>query len=44
MKITVREYDSGYEGLWHQNTWRDGAGSTGEFTWRYPLLKIQAYA
>ena len=44
MKITVREYSTGYEGSWHQNTWRDGTSASGDFAWRYPLLKIQAYA
>ena len=44
MKIMVREYSGSYQGAWHKNKWRDGSGASGNFTWRRPLLKIQAYA
>tara|TARA_A200000159_G_C7238419_1_gene303440 strand:+ start:40 stop:861 length:822 start_codon:yes stop_codon:yes gene_type:complete len=44
MKVAGREYSGTYTGAWHKNKWRDGSGATGDFSYRRPLLKIQAYA
>ena len=44
IKWYAREYDGSYQIRGHHNTWRDGGGATGNFTWRYPVLTITAIA
>lgn len=43
IKVRYRNYNSTYKASPHRNTYRDGAGSSGNFTFHKPTLTVIAY-